>query len=165
MRHLRSPLIALAVLAISAGVVLAGQALPELASDGLDRASQASGSDVPVGAGPSTTDGDAPAAGLEQPDASPDGDLAPEAETGPAADGAAHGAAVSEAATGETPDGWANHGAYVSAVARGLVQPGDPAPDGSDGRIRNGPGNGSDPTSDAAAAKSNGVGRGHDKQH
>jgi hypothetical protein len=35
---------------------------------------------------------------------------------------------VSEAAQGETPEGWTNHGEYVSAVARGLVQPGDPKP-------------------------------------
>lgn len=118
MRRIRGLLIALAVLAISAGAVLAGRALPQAAADGLARAAEASGKTVPVRPAPALTAEDP-----EEEEAAPESEEAEDAE-----DPDNHGAAVSEAAQGETPDGWRNHGAYVSAVARGLAKPGDPAP-------------------------------------
>ena len=124
MRHLRGLAIALAVLALSAGVALAGQALPNLATGSPDRANgneqgqeQAEASQAPE------------VEASEAPDPSEAPDTAAPAQ-------GTHGALVSQAAQGDTPAGWANHGAYVSAVARGLAQPGDPAPADSGGRVK-----------------------------
>lgn len=112
----RTILAALAALALSAGVVL-GADPPPAAHHGLATAGEASGMTVP------------PAA--PEPAASPEPSEAPEpsASPEPSEHPDNHGAKVSEAAQGETPEGWANHGAYVSAVARGLVEPGSPAPE------------------------------------
>lgn len=119
MHRLRGLLIALAVLAISAGAVLAG--LPQAAADGLARASEASGKIVPARPAAEPT--------VEEPDEDIDEDEDTDEETDEDADRPDnHGAVVSEAAQGETPAGWRNHGAYVSAVARGLAEPGDEAP-------------------------------------
>ena len=38
---------------------------------------------------------------------------------GPLSEQDAHGAEVSAAAQGETPEGWKNHGQYVSSIAKG----------------------------------------------
>lgn len=56
--------------------------------------------------------------GSEAPDASeaPDGSEAPDSSTSDTASGN-HGALVSTAANMDTPDGFANHGAFVSCVA------------------------------------------------
>jgi uncharacterized protein involved in exopolysaccharide biosynthesis len=48
-RRLRSLLIALVVIVLTAGAALAARALPEAAADGLARATDRSGNDVPVG--------------------------------------------------------------------------------------------------------------------
>ena len=116
-RHARGLLAAIAVLALTAGVAFAGRAdpsagsMPDAAATGLDRAAEASGTTVPVAA---------PAAGADQ-----DEDQAEDTdEDAPAEDGATdtttdttaaehpdnHGKTVSEAATGETPDTFDNHG-------------------------------------------------------
>jgi hypothetical protein len=131
-RHLRGVLIALAVLALSAGAALAG--LPQAAADGLARATHASGKTVPVPATITTeeVDPDVDAPEVVAPDEDTDEDTDQETDEDTDTEAGDHGATVSEAAQGETPEGWANHGAYVSAVARGLAKVGDPAPEGAD---------------------------------
>ena len=141
-RHLRALVIAIAVLALSATVVLGAHGLPALTAaltgsgttadanagdaQGEDADDQGEDGDAPdEDADDQAEDGDAP-----DEDAAEDGDAdgdAPEAaeedvpeEDAPEADGDAdnHGAMVSQAAGMETPDGFANHGAFVSCVAR-----------------------------------------------
>jgi electron transport complex protein RnfC len=121
-RHLRGLLVALATLALSAGVVVAARpasvdAPPAAAADGLSTATQASGKSVPVRA-------EAPAAPAVDEDEDVD-QAAPEvdevAEAAPAAAGERpqnHGWFVSQAAKGVTPAGADNHGQVVSTVAR-----------------------------------------------
>lgn len=109
-RHLRGLLVALATLVLSAGVVLAARPTsseaPAAAGDGLTHASEAAGKTVPVRpeapALPETEDEDVP-------------------EVEPAVEGERaqnHGWFVSEAAKLATPDGFDNHGEYVSEIAR-----------------------------------------------
>jgi len=130
-RHLRALVIAIAVLALSATVVLGARGLPALtaALTGSGTTADANGGDAQgEDADDQGEDGDAP-----DEDAAEDGDAdadapeaaeedAPEAaeEDAPEADGDTdnHGAMVSAAAGMETPDGFANHGAFVSCVAR-----------------------------------------------
>lgn len=130
MRRLKSLVIALVVLALSAGVAFAARVMPQAASGGLERAAEAAGKTVPVGppVDESEPEGLVPTEATEEPDALEE--PVAEEEEAVAIDGEPgdHGAVVSEAAQGETPEGWANHGAYVSAVARGLAEPGDEAP-------------------------------------
>ncbi len=121
MRRLRGLLIALAVLAISAGAVLAGRVIPQAAGDGLAGAGEASGQTVPVGPDVQPTVDEPDEDTTETEDTTENEDTNAEHPDN-------HGAIVSEAAQGETPDGWKNHGEYVSAVARGLVQPGQAKP-------------------------------------
>jgi hypothetical protein len=122
-RNLRGPLVALATLVLTTGVVLAArpdsvEAPPAAAGDGLTRASEAAGKTVPVRPA-------APAAPEEDEAEDLDEDV-PEADPEEAeADVAAgerpqnHGWFVSEAAKAATPAAFDNHGAYVSEVARG----------------------------------------------
>ncbi len=124
-RHLRGPLVALATLVLTTGVVLAArpasvEAPPAAAGDGLTRASEEAGKTVPVRPG-------APAAPVGDEDDDEDVDESvPEADEEAAAAEPAigerpqnHGWFVSEAAKAATPDGFDNHGAYVSEIARG----------------------------------------------
>ena len=124
MRGIRGLLVAIVALALSAGAAFA--ALPQVAGLGLVRSSQAQQGDEPA-ASPE-------ASGAPDESAEPSESPEPSAAAAPAVspDGAqgTHGALVSQAAQGPTPTGWLNHGAYVSSVARGLAQPGDPAPAG-----------------------------------
>jgi hypothetical protein len=115
MRRVRSLAIALLALVLSGTSVFAFSALPDAASQGLQKATSASGQAIPARpaspAGPSAdhppvdlpsgiTTGSEPESNADLPDA------------------AAHGAAVSAVAKADdaTPD--TNHGADVSAVAR-----------------------------------------------
>jgi hypothetical protein len=114
-RRLRSFLIALAVLALSAGVALAGRAIHPTQAP-------ATGPTVDQGDQGEAGDGDeAEAPETEAPDA--DEAEAPETDA-PDADGANgehpdnHGKLVSEAAQLETPAGFDSHGAYVRTVAK-----------------------------------------------
>jgi hypothetical protein len=110
-RRIRSLIIALVLLALSASAVFAFRPLPSAATDGLATAGAAAGMTVPV-----------------RPDALPDSRSIDRAEpdevTGAATDAEAqathpdnHGADVSDAARATTPAGFANHGEYVSSVA------------------------------------------------
>ena len=123
-RHLRGLLVALATLALSAGVVLAAHPTAgdaPAAADGLTRASDASGKTVPVIAEePAVPDVD------EDTDEDVDEDV-PEVDEDanetddPSANAAErpqnHGWFVSEAAKGATPTTSTSHGQFVSGIA------------------------------------------------
>ena len=121
-RHLRGLLVALAALALSAGAVFAAKALPTAppaaAAGGLSRASEAAGRTVPANDDhPAVAEPDAnaePDADAEQTDGTTTGDT-----NAPAERQQNHGWFVSQAAQAPTPDGFANHGAYVSSIAQG----------------------------------------------
>jgi hypothetical protein len=115
-RRARGFVIAIAVLALTAGAALAGRSplsTPTAAADGLAQATAASGQTVPV-------------AGQEEsaPDADEDTDTDVD-ENEPAEDTTDtagvhpdnHGKLVSEAAKGATPEAFDNHGAFVKSVA------------------------------------------------
>jgi hypothetical protein len=108
MRHRRtlSLIGAVASLALTAGVATA-HFMPAASTNGLATASAASGKTVPMGVDGSFTDPQA--SNAADPSARP-------TDT--------HGYTVSQAAQNPTPtDGsWANHGAYVSSIARGWGQ-------------------------------------------
>jgi hypothetical protein len=98
--------VAIAAIALSAGVAFAYKALPEPAATGLDTATEAVERTVP--ARPDPIEHTAPADATTAVDAA-DVDLP---------DAAAHGADVSAAATGDDPTPDTNRGADVSEVAR-----------------------------------------------
>jgi hypothetical protein len=128
-RHLRPLVVAVATLALSAGVVLAGGglAMPDAAGDGLDRAAEAAGKTVPVVNRPEVpAEPEQPAPKpadepeqepVEQPEPADEADapcaILPEGE-----EHETHGAKVCAAAQAEVPEGYANRGEYVSEVAR-----------------------------------------------
>ena len=123
-RHLRGLLVALATLALSAGVVLAArpasvEAPAAAAGDGLDRASEAAGKIVPVQPeAPAVPEADEDEDLDESvPDADEDEDADPTVGDGERPQN--HGWFVSEAAKAPTPAGFDNHGAYVSEIAQG----------------------------------------------
>ncbi len=131
-RHVRGLLVALATLALSAGVVLAArptsvEAPPAAAADGLSIGSEAAGKTVPVRA----EQGTLPEADEDADEDAPEVDEADEADEAEAdeADDAEseaagerpqnHGWFVSQAAKGATPASATNHGQHVSEIARG----------------------------------------------
>jgi hypothetical protein len=113
MTRFRGPFVAIVALALSAGAAFAWGGPPQAASDGLATAAAAVGKTVPARAD------QAPTTGADE-DADEDGGEAeaPETETPEDSAADAHGALVSEAAAMDTPDGFANHGQFVSCVAR-----------------------------------------------
>lgn len=132
--HLRGLLVALAALALTAGMAFAARPTGDT---GLERATDAAGKTVPtevtedeptVPEVDEDLDEDEPGTKDEETDEDADGE---EAEVGDEAqDGQRqenHGWYVSEAAKGDTPDGYRNHGEYVSEIARG--DDGKPAAD------------------------------------
>jgi hypothetical protein len=112
--RLRGFLIAIVVLALSAGVVLGAKGLPTAAERGTDRATEAAGFEVPVAAGQQADEDestpDEEAADDDEDESTPDDEVADAAWDN-------HGAMVSEAAHMETPEGFRNHGDFVSCVA------------------------------------------------
>jgi hypothetical protein len=121
-RHFRGLLVALAVLALSAGAVLAARPGPtaslpsaatgglERAADGLKRAAEASGKTVPVAAPDENEDAD-----QDTEDNEPAEDQSADDQAGAHPDN--HGADVSAAAQGATPEAFDNHGQFVRSVA------------------------------------------------
>jgi hypothetical protein len=107
MTRLRSLAIAIVVLALSAGAAFAFSNLPDAASDGLGKASQMSGKDLPA------RPADVPPVDL--PDAVPQSQTL-SAEDLP--DAASHGSYVSTVANGDDPTPDTNRGADVSATAK-----------------------------------------------
>lgn len=122
-RHLRGLMVALAALALSAGVVLASRpatAPPAAADGGLLRASEAAGKVVPVSTeAPAVPEVDDEAQAEETVEPEADETAQPETDATDAERAQNHGWFVSEAAKGETPEGFDNHGAYVSSIAKG----------------------------------------------
>ena len=109
-RHLKSLTVALAAVALSAGLV-AGHEMPGAADDGLATAAEAAQKTVPVG--PPAVEPEVPV--VEEPVVAEE----PELDDVDSERPQNHGWFVSEAANAETPDGFRNHGEYVSSVARG----------------------------------------------
>jgi hypothetical protein len=124
-RHARGLLVALAALALTAGVAMASRTVPPedpagAALDGLNRASQVSGKTLPAAPapGPEADEGTEEAAPELTEEADEAEEDAPEAADGERKQN--HGWFVSEAAKGETPaDFEGNHGQYVSSIAKG----------------------------------------------
>lgn len=124
-RRVRGLLIAVAILALSAGAAAAARptfSTPDAATGGLDRAREASGVGVPVAGAPSV---DAPAI-EEAPSTEPSEAPSTEPSEAPADAGTTeaaaehpdnHGADVMEAAKGDTPGEFDNHGQYVKSIA------------------------------------------------
>lgn len=110
MTRFRSILIALVAVALSAGAVLAGRPMPTASDSGLGTASDAAGRTVPAHA----DEGDE-AEGPDQGDQD-DNDSAEDADAPTHPDN--HGADVSVAAHAGPQPGFANHGAYVSSIAK-----------------------------------------------
>ena len=111
--RLRGPLVAVVVLALSAGAALAGGDGPPTAAEaGLSVAEEASGLSLP--ARPEVDDEEEVEAETTEPEELAD----PESEVEGSEEDGTHGALVSEAAQMETPDGFVNAGAFVSCVAR-----------------------------------------------
>ncbi len=111
-RRFRGLAVALVVLAISAGAVFA--AAPALTPTAAPQAQ----AEEPAGGTTSNPDKDADEDGDD--DAKPEAPEAPDADEDDASEGApadTHGAIVSAAAKTETPEGFANHGQFVSCVA------------------------------------------------
>jgi hypothetical protein len=118
-RRLRSLLVALAVLALSAGAVMAGRgshpaSLPQTSgTEASDQGDQNEQGDQDEG-----NEADAPETEAPDADQSESGDTgAPESDAGSGVHPDNHGKLVSEAAQAETPAGFDNHGAYVRTVA------------------------------------------------
>jgi hypothetical protein len=114
--RLRGLIVAIAVLALTAGVALAARpaALPQAAGGGLERAAAASGQTVPVAGQGEENTPDADEENTDADDAEPlDTPSAPEAAEHPDN----HGATVSAAARGATPTTFDNHGQYVKSIA------------------------------------------------
>ena len=101
---------ALALLALSASVVVAAkpETMPDKATSGLTTAWQKSSLAVPM-AGAEAVSGAGKGANQET-DETADADESPAALD-------AHGTVVSDAARSDTPEGYANHGDFVSSVA------------------------------------------------
>lgn len=119
-RRLRSLLIALAVLALSATAALAGRSVlstpqSQVASQHEQGDEQAEESEAPDTDTGQAADGDADESG--PPDApAADESATTDTTTGEHPDN--HGKLVSEAAQGATPAGFDNHGAYVKTIAQ-----------------------------------------------
>ena len=118
LRRFRGLGIALVVLAMSAGVVLAAAPLAQPStSHGPNAEDPSAGdedaSDAPASEAPESEAPDREAPESEAPE-TPDAADKQDAETD---DGGAHGALVSAAARMTTPAGFRNHGAFVSCVA------------------------------------------------
>jgi hypothetical protein len=107
MRRTRIVITTLGALSLSAGLA-AAHAMPAASDGGIHTAREASGKLVPLGDG-SLTSPDATTATPDVVGAPPEG---------------THGAVVSAAAKAPTPTdgGFANHGAYVSSIAKGWGQ-------------------------------------------
>lgn len=105
-RQLRGLAVAVVALAITAGIALGGGSMPDAAAGGLETAAEAAGKVVPVANEPGSLNEESDEASDEESNEESDGDSN------------GHGTVVSEAARMETPDGFRNHGQWVSCVAR-----------------------------------------------
>ena len=116
LRRLPGIAIAVVALCLSASLVFAGQ--PAAAGSGLSKAASHAGKSVPVRGGADNADKE----GDETTDEGDGGDNCatdPRTQTAEQLADMTHGSIVCWAAHQETPDGYANHGAWVSSWARG----------------------------------------------
>lgn len=119
-RRARGLLIALAILALSAGAAAAARptfSTPDAAAGGLERATEASRIGVPVAGAPSADEPVLEEAPSEEPSEAPVEAPADEGTTDAVEHPDNHGAAVMEAAQAETPGEFDNHGEYVKSIA------------------------------------------------
>ena len=129
--RLRPLLIGLVALLFTAGIAFAGK--PSVPANGLTVASEASGKTVPVQADEGDENGGDEDAETEEQAPAPEETETEETETEDAGDNCAtdptglsaedlaalrHGSVVCWAAQQETPDGYANHGAWVAEWAK-----------------------------------------------
>ena len=115
-RRARGFVIAIAVLALTAGAALAGRSplsTPTAAADGLAQATAASGQTVPVAGQEESAPGADEDTDTDVDENEPAEDTTDTAGVHPDN----HGKLVSEAAKGVTPEAFDNHGAYVKSVA------------------------------------------------
>jgi hypothetical protein len=115
-RRARGFVIAIAVLALTAGAALAGRSplsTPAAAADGLAQATAASGQTVPVAGQEESAPGADEDTDTDVDENEPAEDTTDSAGVHPDN----HGKLVSEAAKGATPEAFDNHGAYVKSVA------------------------------------------------
>jgi cell pole-organizing protein PopZ len=126
-RRLRSPLIALGLLALSANLAFAGHAGTTAGSATVDRPQATQGESSPDASAETETSEPAEATEPEAAEsACPDIDLSTVTDLS----SYSHGQIVCSAAHMDTPDGYANHGAWVSHWARGDHGAGSGAVDG-----------------------------------
>jgi hypothetical protein len=161
-RHARGLLVALAALALTAGVVMAARTVPPedpagAAADGLNRASEVSGKTLPAAPapGPQADEGTEEAAPELTEETDEAEEAAPEAEDGDRPEN--HGWFVSEAAKAETPAGFDNHGQYVSSVAKGDAGKPDTAggPETTDAKSSKGAAKAAEKAADKGKGKGN----------
>ncbi len=114
--HARAVVVAIAVLALSAGAALAARSaltMPAASDAGLERAAEAAGKTVPVAGPPADA-----APFVQAPENVDEQKPAEEPAVNQAAEHPDnHGKTVSEAAHATTPDGFDNHGQYVKSIA------------------------------------------------
>lgn len=116
----RAFLVAVAVLALTAGAALAGHSAlstPAAAAGGLERAAEAAGKLVPVAVPLDESNEDADEDANEEEPATDEPAADEPSDPAGAEHPDNHGKTVSEAATGETPADFDNHGEYVRSVA------------------------------------------------
>ena len=111
-RSARGLLVAIAALALTGGAVLAARSLPSQATSGIQHAGTVSGHAVPAVQDGTPETKDTPEQ-AETPDVEDQSGAAPNADRPQN-----HGWTVSQAANADTPAGYANHGAYVSSIAK-----------------------------------------------
>jgi hypothetical protein len=119
-RRLRSLLIALAVLALSATAALAGRSVLSTPHNQVASQHEQGDEQAEESEAPDTDTGEAADGGADESGA-PDAPAADESTTTDKATGEHpdnHGKLVSEAAQGATPAGSENHGAYVRTIAQ-----------------------------------------------
>jgi hypothetical protein len=120
-RRFRSLLLALAVLALSAGVALAGRGSHPIATSepaGPTSQNENAGGDVDESEAPESEAPESEAPDTGTPDAGTPDATTPDAGAPAGQHPDNHGKTVSEAAQAVTPAGFANHGAWVSSIAK-----------------------------------------------
>ena len=120
-RRLRSLLIALAVLALSATAALAGKTVLSTPHNQVASQHEQGDQQAEESEAPDTDEAEAPDGQGTDTSEAPEAPAADESGSTDATAGVHpdnHGKLVSEAAQGATPDGFDNHGAYVRTIAQ-----------------------------------------------
>jgi len=115
-RHLRSPLIAAVALAMSVGMAYAAHPAADRQSHAINQANPSETSEPDESEAPEATESDA--SGDSSTDAGTNCTTDPTTLTPDQLAAMSHGSIVCWAAQQETPEGWDNHGAWVSHWAK-----------------------------------------------